>query len=184
MNTNAVPKITFTYILLLFVAVFATTILHELAHWAMGEILGNRMVATLNGTNPISGTFVANWHRNFTTAAGPLFTIFQALLFYFVILKYRNIKLYPFLFFPFVMRFAAGLANFMGPNDEGRLGLDFGIGLFSLSIIVCLFLLTLVYSTSKKMRITFVFNLISFVLCIVFLLFLTFIDAKFQIKII
>lgn len=170
------------YILLLFIAVFASTIFHEYSHWSIGEILGNKMNATLNGTNPVAGDYINEWNRNYVTFAGPLFTVLQAVLFYFLITKYRRIELYPFLLFPFVMRFFAGLANFLGANDEGRLGLSLGIGLFTLSILVCGFLYALVYKASKEMKIGIKFNIISFLFCSLFLLLLVFLDFKLKIK--
>ncbi len=177
-------KIDLKYIFIIFLAVLISTIFHELAHWSIGEILGNKMTATLNGTNSVSGELLHEWNRNYITAAGPLFTILQAILFYFLIRKHNKIELYPFILFPFVMRFFAGLANFISPNDEGRIGLSLGIGLFTISIFVCSFLFYLVYKTSKKLTISIKFNIISFTLCCLFLLLLTFIDAKFKIKII
>ena len=172
------------YIFLIFIAVFLSTILHELSHWSIGEILGNKMIATLNGTNPVSGELQNEWNRNYITLAGPLFTVLQAILFYFLITKYRKIELYPFLFFPFVMRFAAGLANLLSPNDEGRLGMSIGVGLFTISIFVCSFLFVLVYKATKELKISLKFNTLSFILCCLFLLLLTYIDAKFKVKII
>jgi hypothetical protein len=182
MNQIAKYRIDLKYILLLFTAVFASTIFHEYAHWSIGEVLGNKMIATLNGTNPVAGDYINEWNRNYITLAGPLFTVLQAILFYFLIKKYRKIELYPFLLFPFVMRFFAGLANFLEANDEGRLGLSLGIGLFTISILVCSFLFSLVYKTSKEMKIGLKLNVISFFLCSLFLLFLVFIDAKLKIK--
>ena len=176
------PKIDLKYIFLIFISVFASTILHEIAHWSIGEILSNKMIATLNGTYPLSGNYLHDWNRNYVTMAGPIFTILQAILFYFLILKYKRIELYPFLFFPFVFRVAAGLANLAGPNDEGRFGMSLGIGLFTVSIVVCSFLFYLVFKTSKRLNISLKFNVISFSLCVLFLLLLTFIDHKFQIR--
>ena len=177
-------KIDLKYIFIVLIVVFASTIFHELAHWSIGEILGNKMTATLNGTKLISGELSHEWNRNYITLAGPLFTVLQAILFYFLIIKYKKIAFYPFILFPFVMRLAAGLANFLNPNDEGRIGLSLEIGLFTISIFVCSFLFYLVYKTSKKLTISIKFNIISFILCCLFLLLLTFIDAKFKIKII
>ena len=177
-------KINFKYILMIFIAVSASTIFHELAHWSIGEILGNKMTATLNATNPISGELLHEWHRNYITLAGPLFTVLQAILFYYLITKYQKIELYPFILFPFVMRLAAGLANFLNPNDEGRIGLSLGIGLFTISIFVCSILFALVYKTSKVFKIALKFNIINFMFCCLFLLLLVFIDAKFKIIII
>lgn len=177
-------KIDLKYILIILIAVFFSTLLHELAHWSTGELLGNKMTASLNSVNLVSGAYKYEWNRNVVTAAGPLFTIFQAILIYFLLNKYSKKELYPFLIFPLAMRFWAGLANLLGPNDEGRLGLSFGIGLLTLSIIVCSFLFFLVYKSSKKHHFSLKFNLINFLLCSVFLIALSFINEYFKIKII
>lgn len=184
MAKNSVYRCSLKYVFLILIAVFMTTILHELAHWAMGEILGNKMTATLNGTNSVNGGLQNEWNRNYITMAGPLFTIIQAVMFYFLLKKYRRIELYPFLFFPLVMRFAAGLANFLGPNDEGRFGISIGVGLFTVPIVVCGVLFLLVRSATKEFKISWKFNMLNFTFCCLFLLFLTYIDAKFKIKII
>lgn len=183
MNIQSNYRIDLIYILIIFIAVLTSTVFHELAHWSMGEILGYEMTASLNGTSLITGEFLYEWEKNLVTIAGPLFTVLQAILLYFLLKKYKSIEFYPFLLFPFVMRFAAGLANFLGPNDEGRLGLSFGIGLLTISIIVCSFLFILVYKTSKELKISLKFNVISFFLCFFVLVLLTFIDAKYKIKI-
>ncbi|OXA93500.1 hypothetical protein [Flavobacterium hercynium] len=180
-NTNS---INLKYIFLVFVAVFLSTISHELAHWGMGQFLGNKMTVSLNTANPISGSYLQEWHRNYITLAGPLFTVLQAILCYFLIVRYKRIEIYPFLFFPLVMRFAAGLINLKSPNDEGRLGLSLGIGLLTISIFVCLFLFVLVRNATKELKINWKLNMLSFILCCLFLLLLTFIDAKFKIKLI
>ncbi|PWB25007.1 hypothetical protein [Flavobacterium sp. HTF] len=177
-------SINLKYIFLVFIAVFLSTICHELAHWGMGEILGNKMTVSLNTAKPISGEYLAEWHRNYVTLAGPLFTLLQAILCYFLIMKYKKIEIYPFLFFPFVMRFAAGLINLKSPNDEGRLGLSLGIGLLTISVFVCFFLFILVRKATKELQINWKLNTLSFILCCIFLLLLTFIDAKFKIRII
>ena len=91
MNKIIKSKINLKYILLLFIAVFASTIFHEYAHWSIGEILGNEMNATLNGTNPVAGVYINEWNRNYVTLAGPLFTVLQAILFYVLIKKYKII---------------------------------------------------------------------------------------------
>ncbi|RED24792.1 hypothetical protein BD847_1528 [Flavobacterium cutihirudinis] len=182
--TNALNKIDLKYILIILIAVFFSTLFHELAHWSMGEILGNKMTASLNSANTISGEFKHEWNRNFITAAGPIFTILQAIAVFFLLNKYPKKELFPFLLFPFAMRFWAGLANLLGPNDEGRLGLSLGIGLLTISFIVCCFLFFLVYKSSKKHHFTLKFNLISFLFCSVFLIALSFINEYFKIRII
>lgn len=142
------------------------------------------MSMTLNSVNPVSGELLHEWHRNIITISAPIFTVLQALVFYFIYNKSKNRNLYPFLFFPFVYRLAAGLANMLGPNDEGRFGLSIGVGLYTVSILVCTFLFFLIYKTSILNKISLKFNVITFMLCSIFLLFVVFINDYFHIRII
>jgi len=183
-ENNTRNKIDLKYILIIIIAVFLSTLFHELAHWLTGEVLGNRMTMSLNSANPISGEYKHEWNRNIITMAGPLFTIFQAITIYFLLNKYPKKELYPFLLFPFAMRFWAGLANLLGPNDEGRFGLSIGVGLLTISCIVSCFLFFLAYQSSKKHHFNLKFNLISFLLCSVFLIALSFINEYFKLRII
>lgn len=183
-KSNNHNKIDLKYIFIILIAVFLSTLFHELAHWFTGEILGNKMTMNLNSANVISGEYKHEWNRNIITMAGPLFTVFQAIVIYFMLNKYPEKNLYPFLLFPFTMRFWAGLANLLGPNDEGRFGLSLGIGLLTVSIIVCCFLFFLVFKSSKKHYFNLKFNLISFLLCSLFLIILSFVNEYFKLKII
>lgn len=57
-RTNTHQKIDLKYILIVLCAVFFSTLFHELAHWSVGEILGNDMHASLNSAGPISGNYI------------------------------------------------------------------------------------------------------------------------------
>lgn len=179
-----VTKINFKYVMILFVAVFLSCFFHEFAHWLTGELLGNKMSMSLNNVSPSLGKYKHDWNANIVTISAPLFTVIQAIIFAFVVNKTKNINFYPFLFFPFVYRLAAGLANMLGANDEGRFGLSLGIGLYTISILVCSFLLFLIYRVSTKNKIGWKVNLITFVLCAIALLAISFFDQYFNIKII
>lgn len=183
-KNSTLEKIDLKYIVIILIAVFLSTLFHELAHWGTGEILGNKMTASLNSANVISGEYKHEWNRNFITGAGPLFTILQAIVVFFLLNKYPKKELYPFLLFPLAMRFWAGLANLLGPNDEGRLGLSLGVGLLTISFFVCCFLFFLIYKSSKKHHFSLKFNLISFLFCSIFLIALSFINEYFKIRII
>lgn len=178
------PKITLSYIVWLFVAVFLSCFFHELAHWLAGTVLGNPMTMSMNTVKTVAESYTADWHANVVTAAGPLFTMLQAIVFYFVIRKAQHIKWYPFLFFPFVYQFFAGLANYFEPNDEGRLSLDYGMGLYTLSVIVSIFLLVLILQTSRKFKLGFKINIVSFLLSAVFLFVIVLADQFLKIQII
>jgi hypothetical protein len=177
-------KINLTYIAVLFLVVLLSCFFHEFAHWLAGELLGNRMSMTLNGARPISGSYIADWHAEIITTAGPAFTILQAIVFFFIADRTKNIKLYPVLFFPFLYRFAAGVANMASPNDEGRISLHFNLGLYTLSVIVSGFLLFLIVRFSIKNKIGWRFNLITYLLCVVALSAVVLFDQYFKWKVI
>ncbi len=177
-------KINLKYILILFIAVLLSCFFHEFAHWITGELLGNKMSMSFNGASPISGEYKHKWNANIITISAPIFTILQAIVFYFIVNKTKNINLYPFLFFPFVYRFFAGIANVFGPNDEGRFGMSFGLGLYTVSILFSSLLLFLIIKFSIKNKIGLKFNVITFFLCAISLLLIVFMDQYFKIKII
>lgn len=177
-------KINLQYIMWLFIAVLLSCFFHEFTHWLTGEILGNKMSMSLNTASPVNGEYVKDWHANIITISAPIFTVLQAVVFYFLLDKRKSFHLYSFLFFPFVYRFFAGIANSFGPNDEGRFGLSIGVGLYTISIIFSTFLLFLIIRFSLKHKISFKNNLITFILSALSLLLIVFIDQYFKIKII
>lgn len=141
--------INFKYVLAILVAVIFTWILHEFSHWTAGELLGNDMIMTLNGCYPKSGQYRENWHSTVISAAGPIVTLIQAIVFY-SLLKVKSEKLlFPFLLTCLYMRFLAGVMNFINPNDEGRISTDLGLGVFTLSILMVGILFYLTYAASK-----------------------------------
>lgn len=130
-------KITLKYVLACAGAVIFTWIIHELAHWITSESLGYEAIMRLNSVSPIADQEQTDQHKIYISASGPLITIVQAIIvFIFLMNKGWNKLVYPLLFTPLYMRLLAGLFNFINPNDEGRISEFFGIGLFTLSIIV------------------------------------------------
>ncbi|MGO1585797.1 MAG: hypothetical protein ACTHXJ_07485, partial [Mesonia sp.] len=91
--------------------------------------------------------------------------------------------LFPFLFVPFYMRFLAGVMNFINPNDEGRIGVELGIGKFSLSIIICLGLGILVYRITKQHHLSSRFIWMNILWTMLFSSILILADQFFQIRI-
>jgi hypothetical protein len=142
--------ITVKYFWVTALAVFLSFELHELSHYLTGEALGNTMAMTLNSGYPVAGHYLKDWHATVVSAAGPLFTILQGILFYFLLRKKDNYYLYPFLFISFFMRFSAMIISFFNPNDEARISISLGLGRFTLPAIVSLFLFYLVYTISKQ----------------------------------
>jgi hypothetical protein len=157
------------YVLAAAVAVFLTSLFHELAHWVTGELLGNRMAMNLNAAYPVSGEYLQPWHEHIVTAAGPIFTVLQGVVFYFLMQKHKNKFLYLFLFTPLIMRVLAMFMNFLTPNDEGRISLALGLGLWTVPIVVCSILFLLTFKASRQNGYSVRFNAITTVLVIFFL---------------
>ena len=108
MNLNQLPK----YIALMAVATFLTFFFHEMSHWIAYELLGYDAGFTLNGSSlKDSEISLPMAHRIITSAAGPVFTIIQAIFFYLLLKKHKNVLLYPFLFIPFIMRLGCCLGK-------------------------------------------------------------------------
>lgn len=172
-----------TYIGVLIIATFLTFFFHEMCHWIAYEWLGYDAGFTLNGASVKDASIqLTKAQRMITSAAGPIFTIIQGIVFYFILLKYKNILLYPFLFLPFIMRLGAGWANRFQPNDEGRISLDLGLNLYAVSGIVVAFLFFLVFRISRKNNYTLVQNVITFIISAILLFSLAYIDSKYKIR--
>ena len=157
-------RITFKYILTAKGVVLITWLIHELAHWAASELLGYDSIMRLNATGFINGKEVTEGHHQIVSAAGPIITILQGIIAFLVLKKHWSKTAYLFLFTAFYMRFLAGVLNYIQPNDEGRISLYFGIGLYTLSILVSGFLFFLVYQISKKYQLTKKFHLITYII--------------------
>jgi len=171
------------YFAVLILATFGTFFFHEMSHWISYELLGYDAGFTLNGASLKDSTIeLSKAHRIITSASGPIFTIIQGIVFYFILIKRKNIMLYPFLFLPFVMRLGATWANQFEPNDEGRISLDLGLNLYVVSIAVVAFLFFLIYRVSRKNRFSLLFNIITFIVSILLLFGLTYLDYKYKIR--
>lgn len=159
-------QITFKYICICIVAVFITFLLHEGAHYITGEILGYDMWMNLNSAGlKNNGTYATEWHKQLVSAAGPIFTIAQALVIFFIIKKSKNLNWYPFLFVTALMRFfAAVISLLVMANDEARVSEWLGIGKMTLPIIVSLFLIGLIIKTVLEQKIPWKFNLVTFLI--------------------
>jgi len=154
-----------------------------MSHWIAYELLGYDAGFTLNGASVKDlSVKLPKTDRMITSAAGPIFTIIQAIIFYFISCKRSNILWYPFLFIPFIMRLGAGWANQFQPNDERRISLDLGLNLYAISTIVVAFLFILVIKISRKNHYTLAQNIITFLISAILLLTLAYVDAMFMIR--
>jgi hypothetical protein len=184
LKTKEVSALSMRYIVISMFAVLFTFIFHELAHWITGEGLGYSMGMSLNSAYPVSGKMADPFHEHIVSAAGPAFTILQALLCYILLLKGRSLYLYPFLFIPLYIRFLAGIMNLFMLNDEGRISAALGIGTYTLSILACLLIGLMIYHVTKKRELSKRFQLHNFFLAMVFTSILILANQYFDIKLI
>ena len=145
-------------------AVWAGFIAHEAAHWAMGRALGHDMVMSLNSASAAAGQEVAVAHALLITAAGPAFTVALGLVSYVFCLRGAALA-YPLLFSTFFMRFIASGVSLFNPNDEMRLGSALGLGSWTLPLAVTSTLLALTVHASVRLRLGWIANLATFLLC-------------------
>ena len=129
-----------------------TFAIHESAHWLVGEKLGYRMTASLNGARALTPTTAA--HAALISAGGPVITIIQGLIAYCAISFGAGTVAFTFLIWATFMRVVAtGISLFM-PNDEARISLFLGLGTWTLPLLVCAGLVALAWIAARKLGIT------------------------------
>jgi hypothetical protein len=166
------------------VAVVITWILHEFAHWSAGNFLGYEMAMTLNKSYPLNGGYETDSHYQVVSAAGPLITLGEAIILFAIMRKFNTIILYSFLFSCFYMRFLAMALNVINPNDEGRISQSLGLGTYTLPIIVCVILLSLLYKITQLYALKRKFILINLGLVIFFSSVIILSDQYFHVRLI
>jgi hypothetical protein len=176
------PKIDIKYVAVFAIAVFLSWVLHELAHWIVGEYLGYKMGMTLNKSYPISGQLSKDLHYQIISAAGPIFTLCEALLVFLLMTQRKRILLYPFIFTCFYMRLFATIISFRHSNDEARISTAIGIGKFTLPIIMTGILFVLLFKVSKTYSFNTKFNLANLGLTILFSSLIILTDMYFKVR--
>jgi hypothetical protein len=158
-------------------ATVLTFLVHESAHWAMGQALGYEMRMSLNGAAP-KGGFRDAADAAWVTAAGPAITGLQAVMAY-ALVRGRNLSwAYAFLFVAWFMRFAAAVVSLLNPNDEARLSLAWGWGQWLLPALVVLALLVLTALASRHLRLGWGTNAKCYLLCSAAFGLIVFLDAR------
>lgn len=139
---------------LLFVPVaYFSYLFHEFGHWSVGEILGNRMVYSLNYVSPEDGRYLQQNHDVYVSIGGPGFSVLQAVIALLIIEKYRARFAYPFVFFPMFNRFFSVLLGGFSKQDEARIAVLLGTGTYLVAIIVLAILLLIVIRSSFRLGI-------------------------------
>ena len=129
-----------------------TNLLHESGHWLMGAALGMDMRFGLNGVRYLSAT--TDWQRALADASGPLVTIVQGIIAYVLVRRMGSLKAFAFLYAAAFMRLVAGLVSVLYPNDEARLSMYFGLGKWTLPVLVAAGLIVLAAKGSKRLVLT------------------------------
>lgn len=177
-------KIDTKYVMVFGIAVFFSWIFHEFAHWAVGEYLGYKMRMTLNSSYPVYGEYSKDLHYQIISAAGPVFTLCEAILVFILMMRKKLLLLYPFIFSCFYMRLFATIISILNPNDEARISYAIGIGKFTLPLIMTGILFLLVHKISTVYKFDNKFNLANLGLVILFSSIIILTDMCFKIKVI
>lgn len=130
--------------------------------------MGYEMVMTLNTAYPGKLSYDKDWHFTFISAVGPLITLLQGFVFYLLIKKTHRKNLFPFLFSCFYVELLSGIMNVSKPNDLGRIGRSFELGLFTLPVIFILIHLFMMYRTSRREQYSRNFLIFSFIMILIF----------------
>ncbi|MCU0415005.1 MAG: hypothetical protein MUE91_11500, partial [Ignavibacteriaceae bacterium] len=92
-------RINWKVALIMIPVTFLTYLFHEFGHWLVGELLGNKMLYSLNNVTTASEKYLHETDALFSSMGGPAFTILQAIIFLIVIEKTKSIYAYPVVFF-------------------------------------------------------------------------------------
>ena len=159
---------------LIFIPVaYFSFLFHELGHWLVGEILGNDMILSLNGTRPKSGQYIENTSF-YITCGGVCFTILLIIIFWYVIEKYKIVYFYPIVFFNFFFRLFTFALRF-DSQDEAKISAFLGIGKYTIAIIVLISLFLITWRVSHVLKRNYKDNLLFVIVSVVciFLILLT-----------
>ena len=137
------------FYLWLALAFLITNLIHESAHWLVGAALGFDMQFGLNGVRYLSPALP--WQRALADGAGPIVTIVQAIAAYVLVMRTAAPKAFAFLYAAAFMRLVAGLVSVMHPNDEARVSMYFGLGKWTLPVLVAAGLITLAIKGGKRL---------------------------------
>ena len=150
--TDIQKPIDLKFFLLFIPVAYASYLFHEFGHWSVGEILGNRMVFSLNFVWPKDGHYLQASHELYSSIGGPAFSMLQAMLAFVVIERFKTLYAYPFAFFPMFNRLFSILFGGFAKQDEARIAALLNTWTYLVAIIVLVILLAIVIRCSHKLR--------------------------------
>ena len=135
-------------------------IFHEFGHYLTGTLLGNSMEMDLNGSRPVLGVFIEEWHLPVVAIFGTIFTLFQAFIFWTLVTFFHTKNLYPFLLFPFIYRAIPYIISLiqperLGSQDKVQFAQYFNINPWLIIVPVLILFYVLVYTGGKKVNINY-----------------------------
>ncbi len=152
MTTDLTKPIDVKFFLLFIPVAYASCLFHEFGHWTLGEILGNRMVFSLNYVWPRDGHYIQASHELYSSIGGPAFSILQATVALILTEKFKILYAYPFAFFPMFSRFFSDLLGGFEKQDEARISALMGTWTYLVAIIVLALLLLIVIRCSYRLK--------------------------------
>ena len=145
-------RINWKVALIMIPVAFLTYLFHEFGHWSVGELLGNKMLYSLNSVTPFSGNYPHETDSLFVAMGGPAFTILQAIIFLIVIEKTKSIYVYPFVFFAGFVRFFSIIFGGFNKQDEAYISAMLNMGAYTFAAIVLLILFIIVWRSSAILK--------------------------------
>lgn len=139
-----------SFYVILFLTGIASFLAHEFAHWLTGILLGYEMVATLNSVTPLGSVTLRD--LALIAGAGPLLTVGQGLLGFWMVGRSRSHAGFALLYIAFFMRLVAAGVSLFNPNDEAKLSQLLGLGTWTLPVLVVGGLLALVVVASRRLQ--------------------------------
>lgn len=151
-NDLTESRINWKVALIMIPVAFLTYLFHEFGHWIVGELLGNKMLYSLNNVTPLSGSYIHNSDSLLVRMGGSAFTILQAIIFLIVIEKTKSIYVYPFVFFAGFARFFSIILGGFNKQDEAYISAMLNIGAYTFAAIVLLILFIIVWRSSAILK--------------------------------
>ncbi len=137
---------------ILFCVGIGTFFIHELAHWITGVALGHDMIASPNHVWSRDPMSVGD--QGLVSAAGPLVTIAQAIVGFWLVKRGRSLLGFALLYMAFFMRLLATAVSLSNPNDEARVSQLLGWGTWTLPLTVVVGLFILLAAASRKLELS------------------------------
>lgn len=131
---------------------FLTYLFHEFGHWTFGELLGNDMTLSLNNSAPKSGQFISESDALWSAIGGPVFTIFQGLIFLLITWKTKSSIAYSIAFFAIFSRFFSIVFGGINLQDEARIASMLGINKYFIAATVLTILFLILWKCTQIMK--------------------------------